>query len=328
MTSTRRRVLSLTVAIVAIVASLSSLAIAQEFPTRSIELVVPYPPGGSSDALARALAPTLEKELGQTIVVVNKPGAGGIVAGTLVAKSKPDGYSILIASSTALVLSPRLQQVDYDSLKDFTYVSLVARLIPMVLVRSDAPWKTLEDLVAYAKNNPGKIRYGTSGPHSGTHIAMESIAKEKGLSWVHVPFKGDGAVITGILGGHIEAAGVFSVYKPQVAAGKLRPLVSLMDKRTKHFPEVPTYKELGFKFDTRGSIQSITGIIAPAKLPPAIVARYEAALKKAVDSPEFAKTIETLGMEADFRPAAEYRREMEEGYHNAGRMLKDVGIVK
>lgn len=326
MTMTGARALAL--ALVALMASLPSFVTAADFPARQIELIVPYPPGGSSDALARAIAPTLEKEFGQTVVVVNKPGAGGIVAATLLAKSKPDGYLVVLASSTALVLSPRLQQVEYDSLKDFTYVGLVARLIPMVLVRTDAPWKTLEDLVAYAKNNPGKIRYGTSGPHSGTHIAMESIAREKGLGWVHVPFKGDGPAVTGILGGHVEAVGLFSVYKPHVSAGKLRPLVSLMDKRTKHFPEVPTYKELGFKFDARGSIQSITGIIAPAKLPPAIVAKFEAALRKAVDSPEFAKTIETLGMEADFEPAAAYRREMEEGYHNAGRMLKDVGIVK
>lgn len=326
MTTTLARALML--ALIGLVAGLPPVATAADFPTRSIELLVPYPPGGSSDALARAIAPTLEKDLGQTVVVVNKPGAGGIVAGTLVARAKPDGHTILIASSTALVLAPRLQQVEYDSLKDFTYVGLVARLIPMVLVRADSPWKTLEDLVTYAKQNPGKIRYGTSGPHSGTHVAMASIAKEKGIDWVHVPFKGDGPVVTGILGGHVEVAGLFAAYKPHVAAGKLRPLVSLMDKRTKFFPGVPTYKELGFKFDARGSIQSITGIIAPAGLPPVVVTKLEAAVKKAVDSPELHKTVETVGMEADFLTAAEYRREMEEGYHNAGRMLKDVGIVK
>lgn len=323
---TTRRVLVL--AAVALVASLSSFAIAQDFPARPIELIVPYPPGGSSDALARAIGPALERALKQTFVVVNKPGAGGIVAATLLSKSKPDGYAVVIVSSTALVISPRLQQVDYDSLKDFTYLGLVARLIPMVLVRADSPWKTLEDLVTYAKQNPGKIRYGTSGPHSGTHIAMEAIGKEKGVEWTHVPFKGDGPAVTGILGGHVEAVGLYSVYKPQVTAGKLRPLVSLMDKRTKHFPDVPTYKELGFKFDTRGSVQSITGFIAPAKLPPAIVAKYEAALRKAVDTPEFQKTVETLGMEADFLSATDYRRETEEGYHNAGKMLKDVGAIK
>lgn len=319
---------ALALALFGLGAILPSAAVGADFPARAIELVVPYPPGGSSDALARAITPALEKDLGQTVVVVNKPGAGGLVAATLVSKTKPDGYTILIASSTALVLSPRLQQVEYDSLKDFTYVGLVARLIPMVLVRSDSPWKTFEDMLAYAKNNPGKIRYGTSGPHSGTHVAMASIAREKGIDWVHVPFKGDGPVVTGILGGHIEAAGLFSVYKPHVSAGQLRPLLSLMDRRTKFFPDVPTYKDLGFRFDTRGSVQSITGIIAPARVPPAIVARYESALKKAVESAEFQRTVETLGMEADFMTAADYRREMEEGYHNAGRMLKDVGIVK
>jgi tripartite-type tricarboxylate transporter receptor subunit TctC len=319
---------ALVLALVALVASLPSLAVAQEFPSRTIELVVPYPPGGSSDALARAIAPTLEKELKQTVVAVNKPGAGGIVALTLVSKAKPDGYTVLLASSTALVLAPRLQQVEYDSIKDFTYLGLVGRLIPMVLVRSDSPWKTLEDLVTYAKSNPGKIRYGTSGPHSGTHIAMAAIARERSIDWVHVPFKGDGPAVTGILGGHVDVVVLFSVYKPHVAAGKLRPLLNLTDKRVKFAADAPTYKEAGFKFDTRGSIQSITGLVAPAGLPPAIVARYESALKKAVDSPEFQKTVETLGMEADFQSAADYRREMEEGNDNAGRMLKDVGIVK
>jgi tripartite-type tricarboxylate transporter receptor subunit TctC len=298
------------------------------FPTRSIELVVPYPPGGSSDALARAVAPTLEKELGQTVLVVNKPGAGGVVAATVVSKARPDGHTIIIASSTALVMAPRLEKVEYDTLKDFTYMGLVARLIPMILVRADAPWKSFEDLLAHAKNNPGKIRYGTSGPHSGTHVAMASIAKERGIDWVHVPFKGDGPVVNAILGGHVEVAGLFSVYKPHVEAGKLRPLLSLMDSRVAIFPEVPTYKDLGFKFETKGSVQSITGILGPAGVPAPVTARYEAALKKAVASPEFQKTVETQGMEAHFMSAAEYRREMEEGYHNAGRMLKDIGLVK
>jgi tripartite-type tricarboxylate transporter receptor subunit TctC len=309
-------------------ASLPLLAWSAEFPTRSIELVVPYPPGGSSDALARAVAPTLEKQFGQPVVVVNKPGAGGIVAATIVSKAKPDGYTILIASSTALVMAPRFEKVEYDALKDFTYLGLVARLIPMVLVRADSPWKTFEDLATYAKSNPGKLRYGTSGPHSGTHVAMSAMAKERNLDWVHVPFKGDGPVVNAILGGHIDVAGLFSVYKPHVNAGKLRPLVSLMDTRVKAFPDVPTYKELGFRFDTKGSVQSITGIIAPAGVAPEIVTRYEAALKAAVDSPEFQKTVETAGMVSDFMAAPAYRREMEEGHHNAIRMVRELGLTK
>lgn len=319
---------ALVLGLVALMVAAPSIVGAQAFPTRSIELVVPYPPGGSSDALARAVAPSLEKELGQTVVVVNKPGAGGLVAATLVSKAKPDGYTILIASSTALVMAPRFEKVEYDSLKDFTYMGLIARLVPMILVRSDSPWKTLEDLLAYAKDNPGKIRYGTSGPHSGTHVALASVGKERGVDWIHVPYRGDGPVVTNILGGHIEVAGLFSVYKPHVVAGTLRPLLSLMDRRSDDFPEVPTYKELGFTFETKGSVQSITGIIAPAGVPAPIVARYEAALQKAVVSPEFQKTVEAQGMVAEFLPASEYRQEMEEGYHNAGRMLKDIGLVK
>ena len=326
MTTRFGRVLVLVLA--GVLAGVPLLSWSADFPTRSIELVVPYPPGGSSDELARAVAPTLEKQLGQSVVVVNKPGAGGIVAATLVSNAKPDGYTILIASSTALVMSPRFEKVEYDTLKDFTWMGLVARLVPMVLVRADSPWKTFEDLATYAKNNPGKLRYGTSGPHSGTHVAISAMAKERNLEWVHVPFKGDGPVVNAILGGHIDIAGLFSVYKPHVSAGKLRPLVSLMDTRVKAFPDVPTYKDLGFKFDTKGSVQSITGIIGPAGIAPEIVAKYEAALKAAVDSPEFQKTVETAGMVPDFMPAAPYRREMEEGHHNAIRMVKELGLTK
>lgn len=310
-----------------LIAAGSTVAAATDFPTRNIELVVPYPPGGSSDALARAIAPGLEKALGGTIVVVNRPGAGGLVGATLVSKAKPDGHTILIASSTALLLAPRFQKTEYDSLKDFTYMGLAARLVPMILVRTDSQWKTFEDLLAYAKNNPGKIRYGTSGPTSGTHVAMASMAKERGIEWVHVPFQGDGPVVNAILGGHIDVAGLFSVYLPHVKADTLRPLVSLMDTRVSMFPDVPTYKDLGFKFDARG-VQSITGIIAPAGVEPAIVAKYEAAIKHAVQTPEFQKTVDTLGMVTDFMPAAEYRRETEEGYHSSGRMLKEIGLIK
>ena len=317
----------LVVAMAVVMAAGPMVVGATDFPERNIELVVPYPPGGSSDALARAIAPGIEKALKGTVVVVNKPGAGGLVAATLVSKAKPDGYTILIASSTALLLAPRFQKADYDTLKDFTYMGLAARLIPMILVRTDSPWKTFEDLLAFAKNNPGKIRYGTSGPTSGTHVAMASMAKERGINWVHVPFQGDGPVVNAILGGHIDVAGLFSVYLPHVKADKLRPLVSLMDTRVSVFPDVPTYKDLGFKFDARG-VQSITGIIAPAGVDPAIVAKYEAAIKHAVQTPEFQKTVEIQGMVTDFQPAAEYRRETEEGYHSAGRMLKEIGLIK
>lgn len=319
----------LTLCLIAAIAAVPSLATGAEFPTRTIELVVPYPPGGSSDALARAIVPALEKSLGGTVTVVNKPGAGGLVAATLVSKAKPDGYTVLVVSTAALVLSPRLEKVEYDSLKDFTYMGLIARLVPMVLVRTDSPWKTFEDLLTYAKGNPGKIRYGTSGPHSPTYVAMATMGREKGVQWVHVPFKGDGPVLNAILGGHIEVATLNSAtYRPHVKAGKLRALVSLMDTRVKFFPDVPTYKELGFTFDGRGWMQAITGIIAPAGVDRAIVARYESALKQAVESREFQNTVETLGVVADYMPGAEYGRETELGYDNAGRMLKDVGLVK
>lgn len=322
------RFVTLVLVLVGLVGPWPTLAVGADFPTRSIELVVPYPPGGSSDALARAVAPTLEKELGQSVVVVNKPGAGGLVAATLVSKAKPDGYTILIASSTALTLTPQIQDVEYDPLKGFTYMGLVARLIPMVLVRTDSPWKTFDELLAYAKSHPGKVRYGTSGPTSGTHIALSMIAKEKGVEFVHVPFKGDGPVVNAILGGHIEVAGLFSVYRPHVKAGKLRPLLSFMDERVKYFPDVPTVKEIGVRFKGKGSVQSITGIIAPAGVDPAIVSKYEMALKKAVASEEMQKTAETLGMLADFETAAEHREEITEGYHNATEALRATGLLK
>ena len=297
----------------------------QGFPSRQVELVVPYPPGGSSDALARGLQPMLERALGQTVVVVNRPGAAGGVAASLLARTRADGHTILLASSSAMTLVPRFEKVEYEPLRDFTFVALVTRLSSMLLVRADAPWKTIDQFFEYAKQNPRKIKYGTSA-QAGTYLAMEAVGKERGLEWVHVPFKGDGPAINALLGGHIDAAALYSAYVPHVKAGKLHPLLALTGFRPRSFPEVPTLRSVGLKFEGKGSTESITGIIAPKGLSPDIVRKYEDALRTAVASPEFLKVAEALDVEAHYLNSEEYRKETEAGYRAVGEVFKRLGL--
>lgn len=321
-----RRILT-GLALVVLAAILSPLggARAAEFPTRSIELIVPYPPGGSSDAIARGLGPTLEKVLGQTVVVINKPGAAGAVAASLVARAKPDGYTILLASSSALTLVPRFDRVEYEPLRDFTYIGLVTRLSSMLLVQSEAPWKTFDELVEYARRNPKKIKYGASG-RAGTYLGMEAIAREKGIELVHVPFKGDGPAINALLGGHVDAAALYSAYVPHVRAGKLRPLLALTGFQVRAFPEVPTIKDVGLKFVGKGSTESITGIIAPRGVSADVVRKYEEAIKAAIAAPEFLKVAQALDVEPHFLTSEEYRKEMEESSRAVGEVFQGLGL--
>lgn len=300
----------------------------QAFPTRAIEFVVGYAPGGASDAIARALAKKLEEEFGQPVTVVNKPGASGALAAALVSKAKPDGYTIHVTSSSALTVVPHIEKVEYNPLTDFTYLALVVRQSPMLVVKADAPWKSFAELAEYAKGNPRKVKYGTYGEFSGTHIAMGAIARERGIEWIHVPFKGDGPAVTALLGGHIDAAAPAAGYAPHVRAGKFRGLLTLTGRRSQLFPEVPSLRDANVTFDARGSSDVITGIVAPKGLPADIARKYEDALEKAVGSAEFIKVVESLALERAFHRGAEFQKEVEAGSGHVDAALKILGLKK
>jgi tripartite-type tricarboxylate transporter receptor subunit TctC len=295
-----------------------------EFPTKPIEFVIPYAPGGVSDLVARTFAPKFEKVFKKPVTPENKPGGAGAVAFTLVSKAKPDGHTILVSAYSPLVAVPQLEKVAYDSLKDFTFICHIASQPAMVTVKRDAPWKGIEALLDDAKRNPGKIQYGTYGQHSGGHTAMEAIAKERSIQWVHVPFKGDGPCLTALLGGHVDVAATGSGHLPFVKSGELRPLLLMWGNRSPAFPEVPCMTDIGI--NSHPEVGALIGIIAPKGLPEAIRKRYEDIVRQEMKSPEVLRMADTLGMDLKFLPGSDFKNAVEKNYKQNGDLLKTLGF--
>ena len=295
-----------------------------DYPNKPIQIIVGWTAGAAEDMRARALAPKLGEVLGQPCVVVNKPGASAALSLALIAKSKPDGYTLASSSMSPVLFVPHMQKVEYNPLTDFTYVAGTAVQPYGIVVRSDAPWKTLEELIDYVKNNPGKIKYGSTGLGSAGHVYMEVLGKSRGLQWVHIPFKGDAPCVTALLGGHIPAAVLASSLVPHAKAGKFRILAVLAENRLLVFPQVPTLKELGFTFDLR--VNEVLGFCGPKGLPPDVLQKLEKAFKQAVESPENKQVMEQLENEPRFRDSQTFTKLIHELYPRIGQMIRQVGI--
>ena len=298
---------------------------AGDYPDRPIQVIVGWTAGASEDLRFRSLAPKMEEILGQPVVVVNKPGAAALVSMTLLAKSKPDGYTIGNTSSSSLLFLPHMQKVEYDTLTDFTFIAGTCGQPYAIVVRSDAPWKTWPELQDYIKKNPGKLKYGTYGLGGGVHVFMDVMGRKLGLDWTHVPFKGDQPAITALLGGHIPVAGLSSGFVPHAKAGKFRPLGIFADKRIRAFPDVPTLKELGFAFDYRWA--DVLGFSGPKGLAPEIVGKLENAIKQAVESGPFQKAMEQLENEAMYRDSQTFTKIIRELYPQVGKMVEQAGLA-
>jgi len=296
-----------------------------DYPNKPIQVIVAWSAGASEDLRARALAPKMGEVLGQPFTVVNKPGAAGTLGLTLVAKAKPDGYTIASGSTSPILFAPHVQKMEYNPLTDFTYIAGTAVQPYGIVVRSDAPWKTLPELIDYVKKNPGKVKYGSFGIGGLIHIYMEEVAKEWNLNWVHVPFKGDQPNITALLGGHIPVAGCSSAFVPHVRGGKLRLLALFTAKRSLSFPEVPTLKELGFKLDLRGN--EVLGFCGPKGMPREIVKKLEDAFRQAVETPEYKQAMEQLNNEGLFRDSRTFTDLVYELYPKIGQTIKDLGLA-
>jgi tripartite-type tricarboxylate transporter receptor subunit TctC len=300
------------------------LQAASDFPNKPIQVIVGWSAGASEDARARALGAKLGEVLGQPIVVVNKPGGSGTLGLTFTAKSKPDGYTISSGSTSPILFTPYLQKLEYDPIKDFTYIAGTATQPYVIAVRSDAPWTTMDELLDYVKKNPGKIKYGSPGQGHYCHIYMEVLAKDRGLNWVHVPFKGDQPSITALLGGHIPVVAGSSALIPHAKGGKVRLLAVVAETRTASFPQVPSLKEFGFKFDLRAN--EVLGFCGPKGIPPEVVKKLENAFKLATESQEFKNVAEQLDNEAKFRDSQTFTRLIHELYPRIGEMIKQGGL--
>jgi tripartite-type tricarboxylate transporter receptor subunit TctC len=323
----RHRISILFVGFCILLMGLGGIAGAAGFPEKSIELIIPFAPGGPSDTMGRAVCPGMERVLGQPVVAINKPGASGVVALTLLSKMKPDGYNILIASASHLIVVPNFEKVAYNTLSDFTFLGkLCNQTVTMLVVKADARWKTAEEFFDYAKKNPKKVKYGTPGQFHGGHIFMEALGREKGIDWVHVPFKGDGPCATALLGGHIDAGVVYTGHIPHVRAGKLRGLVTLQPQRSRLFPDIPCIPEVGIKMEGKGLTDSMNGIIGPKGMPATIVKKYEKAIEQATKTPEFLRASKAMEVEPHYLPGAEYRQEVESRYKYVSELGTKLGF--
>jgi tripartite-type tricarboxylate transporter receptor subunit TctC len=297
---------------------------AADYPTKQIQIIVGWSAGGSEDMRARALAPKLTEVLGQPVVVVNKPGASGTLGLNFTAKSKPDGYTISSGSTSAILITPQLQKLEFDPIQDLMYIAGTASQPYAISVRSDAPWNSLQELIDYVKKNPGKVKYGSPGSGHYCNIYMEILAKEKGLEWVHVPFKGDQPGITALLGGHIPVMASSSSIIPHAKAGKAKILAMVAEKRVATFPQVPSLKEFGFKFDLRAN--EVLGFCGPKGMPPEVIKKLENAFKQAVETAEYKNVLAQLDNEGGFRDSQSFTSLIRELYPIVGQMIKEAGI--
>jgi len=298
----------------------TSLAFAQGFPTKPIELIVLFPSGSTADVTARVLADGMGKQLGQQVVVVNKPGAGGAIGYKQVQKQNPDGYTLVFnSSSISTVYHAGLTPFDYRA---FDAIARVTVENPVVAVRADAPWKDLKSLVADARKRPGMLGMGNSGAGSHTHITAVAFFHDQRVEVLHVPF-GSAQVVTSLLGGHIDAlVQLPGALTPQVRSGSLRILGALSSKRESAYPSVPTATEQGMAF----SADMWRGIAAPKGTPAAVIDRLEEALQKVVASPEFKAQGEKLGFQPSFLPAREFAPLIAKDDIVLARLMTRVGL--
>ena len=270
-------------------------ALAQAWPSKPISLVVPFPAGGTTDVLARALAEKLTLSLGQTVIVESKPGAGATLGADYVAKSRPDGYTLLVGAVHHAIASSVYKKLPYDFQKDLTPITTIA-LVPNVLViNATTPAKNVAELVAMLKAKPGAYNYGSNGNGTAQHLIGTQFENMTGTQLVHIPYKGSGPLVTDLLGGQVTMSfDTVTPVPPHIKSGKLRALAVTTAKRASALPEVPTLDESGLKgFD----IGTWFGVLAPAATPRDIVARLNAEMVKVIQSPDFRKRMEEIGAE-------------------------------
>jgi tripartite-type tricarboxylate transporter receptor subunit TctC len=298
------------------------LARAQAFPSRAITLFCAFPAGGPTDQLFRALAEVAARELGQAVVVENKPGAGGTLAAVTMKGAKPDGYT-LSQMPLGVFRIPHMQvTATFDPIRDFTYVINLTGYTFGLVVPADAPWKTLQDLIADAKKNPGKINYGSTGTGTSPHLVIEEFSAKAGIQLTHVPFKGSSDLMAAVLGGHVMAASDSTGWAPHVDAGKLRLLATYGSKRAKRWPDVPTLLELGYATVS----DSPFGIAGPAGMSPAVVRTLHDAFRKALDEPKVLALLDRLDQPVIYMNPDDYAKFAKQTFEDEKATIDRLGL--
>lgn len=297
-------------------------AAAQDFPNRPVRLIVPWAAGGSTDLSLRAFAEAAGKYLGQPMIVENKPGAAGTLGpASMVGSVRPDGYTVA-QMPISMFRMPYMQKTNFDPLTDFDYIIHLTGYTFGVVVRSDAQWQTFDQLVSWAKANPGKLTYATPGTGTSLHITMEQIAGERGITWTQVPYKGSAETVNALLSGEVMSVADATGWGPMVEAGKFRLLVTWGPERTKRYPTVPTLKELGYGIVSN----SPYGIAGPKGMDPAVVKTLHDAFRKALEDPVHLAAMEKFDQQLDYKNSADYRAFVVKTVEEQKAMIERLGL--
>ncbi len=300
-------------------------AMAQAWPSKPVTLIVPFPAGGTTDVLARALGERLQLSLGQPVIVENKPGAGATLGAEHVAKSRPDGHTLLMGAVHHTIAPAVYKKLGYDFQKDFAPITTVA-LVPNVLViNANTPARTVTELVALAKARPGEASYGSNGNGTAQHLIGTQFENTTGINLVHVPYKGSGPLATDLLGGQITMSfDTITPVLPHIRSGKLRALAVTTSRRSAALPEVPTLDEAGLK---GFNIGTWFGVLAPAATPRDIVARLNAEMVKVIQSADFRKRMDEIGAEPIGNTTEQMAQQIKAETEKFARLVKDANVV-
>jgi tripartite-type tricarboxylate transporter receptor subunit TctC len=296
---------------------------ADEYPTGPITMIVPFGPGGSADTVARIVGNEVSKEIGQPIIILNRSGAGGNIGYEMAARALPDGYTLVMATSPLAVNVSLYHKLGYDPVKDFSPISLVAMQPNLLVVNPELPVKTLAELIAYAKANPGKLNFGSSGIGTSQHLAAELFKRGAGVDIVHVPYRGDAMIdlVAGRLQMMFETLPVSLSY---AQSGQLRAIAITVDERSKMLPDVPTVSEAGLSgFVSRGWL----GVAAPAKTPKPIIDKLNAAIKKALETPSVADRLTELGLQVKRTSPSEFATFIDQEINNYRNIITSAKIT-
>ena len=317
----RRHLIPLAIALLA--GATGAPAQAQTFPNKPIKLVIAFPAGGPTDITMRALAAGASKALGQPVIVENKPGAGGTLPAQALQTTQPDGYTVAQIPLGVFRL-PYTTKLTWDPIKDINYVLNVTGYAFGLVVPADSPFKNWTQFVGYAKVNPGKLTYGSTGTMTSPHLTMEQAAQKAGLQLTHVPYKGSADLMQALLGGHIMAAADSTGFAPHVESGKLRVLNTWGEKRLDKFPDAPTLKELGLDIVQNSPF----GIGAPRDTPPAVVKRLHDAFKTAMEQPAYVDALKRYDMVPMYMSSAQYKKFAQDTFTREKALVEKLGLAK
>ena len=314
-----RRILGFVLALAA------ALPAAAQYPERPVTALTGYPPGGLLDLVARLVVEGMRPKFPKGLVVTMKPGAAGSVAITELVRAQPDGYTFVVTPHSALVIAPQLQDLTYKNPDDYDPVLNVVSYYPMLAVRTESPYKTAQDIVADAKANPGKIRVGSPGEGTSSHLNLEEFMRLTGTKMIHAPYQGWAHSSVAVLGGHIDAVVAQpGELKGQVDGKRMRVLTAFQPKRHPVFPDVPTAKELGW--DVANGVWYL--LLVPKGTPAPLVKYIHDAAKEAIEDPKFAKQMAEKGIDVDYRPGGPLRGELWREYKAHTEILRSIGMIK